>query len=126
MFIFIKIFFTLKENILNPAKFGSHFESIIKLEFFQKIINSTFEKEKFNFIPKLNIRINGNQIAIYNGLEIPKSKNHFYIIVNFTEKEINQKYSQNEDMLRKNYTKDEKIIKTKNKYYKELDKIEEI
>ena len=51
------IFFTLKENILNPALFGSHFDSIIKLKFFQKIINSTFEKEKFNFIPKLNIQI---------------------------------------------------------------------
>ena len=119
------IFYSLKENILNPVLFGAHFDSFSKLEFFQKIINSTFEKEKFSFNPKINTRINGNKITIYNGLEIPRSKNYFDIIVNYTEKEIKQRYIDNEEILRKNYTREEKIIEAKNKYYNELEKIEE-
>ena len=112
------IFFSLKENVLNPALFGSRFDSIAKLEFFQKTINSIFEKEKFDNL-KLNSRVNGNKITIYNGLEIPKSKNYFDKIVNY------KRYIDNEGVLRKNYLTEEKIMGAKSKYNKELDKIEE-
>ena len=118
------IFYSLKENILNPALYGSYFDSIAKLEFFKKTINSIFEKEKFNNL-KLNTRVNGNKITIYNGLEIPKSKNYFDKIVNYTENELCQRYNDNEGILRKNYLTEEKIIGAKSKYNKELDKIEE-
>ena len=117
------IYYSINENILNQILFGTHFESIQKIEYFQNLINSTFNKEKFT--QKLKTRINANQIKIYNGLNIPKSKNFLDIIVNYIEKDISPRYIENEELLRKNYKKEEKILETKKKYYMQLQRFEE-
>ena len=117
------IYYALNENILNQILFGIHFESIQKIEFFKNLINSTFNKEKFTL--KLKTRINANQIKIYNGLNIPKSKNFLDIIVNYIDKDISPRYIENEELLRKNYKKEEKILETKKKYYMQLQRFED-
>ena len=117
------IYHALNENILIQILFGNHFDSISKIEYFQNLINSTFIKEKFG--QKLKTRINANQIKIYNGLDIPKIKNYLDIIVNYIDKDISQRYIENEELLRKNYKKEEKIIETKRKYYYQLQRFED-
>ena len=116
------IYHSLKENVLNQILFGEHIDLIRKIEYFQNIINSTFEKEKFN--TKLKSRVNANQITIYSGLDIPKSKNILDTLVNYIDKEISPRYIENEDILRKNYNKEEKILENRKIYYKEFERLE--
>ena len=116
------LYHSLKENILNQMLFGEQFDLIIKIPFFQNLVNSTFEKIKFT--QKLSTKINGNQIKIYTGLDLPKSKNIFDILANYIDNDISQRYNENEELLRKDYSKEDKIIETKKNYYRQLERFE--
>ena len=48
----------------------------MKNEFFRNIILSYLTKTEFDVRPKLGI--NSNKITIYNGLQLPQSKNCYF------------------------------------------------
>jgi len=62
------------------------------MNFFKNIIISNFQKEKFTPKPKLKMNINANNIDIYNGLKLPKSKFYFDKLTNYVNDEITQGY----------------------------------
>ena len=119
------ILFSLKENILNQILNTSHFDLLMQIEFFNNMINSNFEKTKFNFIPPIKMNVNANNITIYNGLEIPKSKFYFDILIKYINDEISSRYIENEESLRKNYNKEEKINEVTKLYNIKIDRFEE-
>ena len=61
------------------------------------------------------MKINGNEVHIYNGLQIPKSKKYFNILINYIKEEIITRYKENESLMRKNI-RDEDINIFKDKY----------
>ena len=119
------ILFGLKENVLNQILNTSHFDLLMQNEYFNNIINSTFEKIKFNFNPPIKMNVNANKITIYNGLEIPKSKSFLDKLIKYVNDEISFRYIENEESLRKNYNKEEKIIEATKNYNNKIDRFEE-
>ncbi len=119
------ILFSLKENVLNQILNTSHFDLLMQIDFFKNIINSTFEKTKFNFRPPIKMNINANLITIYNGLEIPKSKSYLDKLIKYVNNEISLRYSENEGSLRKNYSKEEKVEKITELYNYKMNRFEE-
>ena len=81
------------------------------------IVNTFFGSRK----ELLNI-LKSNKIRILNGFNLPKYKNYFDKIINYTKNEIYDKYIQNERELRKQIN-DKKIKDNCNKYYEELNQL---
>jgi hypothetical protein len=117
------IFFSLKDCLLNTLLNNTHFELITNTEYFKNLIHDYFEKTDFiGTMPKMNI--NANDITIYNGLEIPKSRTSFDVLIKYINDEIIQRFLDNEKIMRKMY-KEEKIEEVRLKYYKNLERYEE-
>ena len=102
-----------------------HIDLIMKNEFFNNLIMNNFDKTNFNFVPPIRMNINYNKVTIYNGLEIPQSKTYLDQLINYTNNEISQRYLKNEELLRKNYVKEEKCEEVTQKYMKQLDRFED-
>ena len=119
------IFYSLKENILNQILFNPILDSIMNDEYIYILINNIFDRTKFNFTPKLKMNVNANKITIYNGLEIPKSKNFLEIIIKYVDEEIASKYLENENHLRTKIIKQEKEQSTLQEFNKKIDRYEE-
>ena len=122
------IFYAFKENILNQLLCNPNYDLILQNEYFLNLINKTFEKTKFNFVPALKMRINGNNVDIYNDFKIPKSKPYFNLILEYVKKDIIEKKKDSlvdvEQSLRKNLS-GEKIEKTKKEYTEKIKRFEE-
>ena len=122
------IFYAFKENILNQLLCNPNYDLIMQNEYFLNLINKTFEKTKFNFVPALKMRINGNNVDIYNDFKIPKSKPYFNLILEYVKKDIIEKKKDSlvdvEQSLRKNLS-GEKIEKTKKEYTEKIKRFEE-
>ena len=85
------IYFSLKDCVLNTLLFNKHFDLIMNNEYFQKFINEYFEKTEFTgTAPKMNI--NSNEVNIFNGLEIPKSKGSFDLLVKYINDSVASRY----------------------------------
>ena len=67
------ILYSLNENVLNQLLINPNFDLLMKNGFFSNLINTVFDKSKFNFRLPIKMNINANQVKIYNGLEIPKA-----------------------------------------------------
>ena len=119
------IFYSLRENVLNQIITTKHFDLLMKNDYFNNIIASTFEKTQFKFIPRIKMIENENKITIYNGLELPKSKLYFDRLIKYFSDELNNRYIENEESLRKNYNMEEKISEVTQNYKKEYDRLEE-
>ena len=122
------ILYAFKENILNQLLCNPKYEMIIQNDYFHNLIEKTFDKTKFNFNPPLKMRINGNNVDIYNDFKIPKSKPSFNLILEYVKKEIIEKKKDSlvdaEQSLRKNLT-GEKIEKTRKEYMDKINRFEE-
>ena len=111
------LLFSFKENILNQILSNDNLSLLMQNDYFNNLISSNFDNVKFKFNPPLKMKINANQVIIYNGLVIPKSRGSMEKLIKYVNDDICQEYIKNEDSLRKNYTTQEKIIeKTKNYY----------
>ena len=111
------LLFSFKENILNQIIFNENLNLLMQNDYFNNLISSNFDNTKFKFNPPLKMKINANQVTIYNGLVLPKSRLYMEKLIKYVNDDICQNYIKNEDSLRKNYTTQEKIIeKTKNYY----------
>ena len=91
------IYFGFKENALNQIIITKHFDTLMQIDFFNSMINSIFEKTKFNFAPPIKMNIDANIITIYNGLEIPKSKLFFDMLIKYVIDEIDKRYKDKEE-----------------------------
>ena len=112
------IFYGFKENVLNAILNNPHLDIIMENQYLDNLITNVFEKTKFNFIPKIKMNINANQIIIYNGLEIPKSKSYLEIIIKYIDETICKGYNENENKLRKKVLENE--AESIQKYQNEL------
>ena len=119
------IFSTLKQNILIPLLNNDNFELFKKNEYLNELIANEFDKKDFNFIPKLSMAINANEIIIYNGLTLPKSKLFIDKLIIYINEQISPRYIKNEQLLRKNFTKEEKIKEVQEIYNDELYRLED-
>ena len=118
------IFFSLKDCVLNPLLFNSHLDLITKNEYFGKLINEYFEKTIFiGNIPKMNI--NANEITIYNGLELPKSRIALDSLIKYINEEICNRYLTKEEKLRAFMRDEKKIEERKEDYNKSLERYKE-
>ena len=122
------ILYAYKENILNQLLCNEKYDLILQNEFFLNLINKTFEKTKFNFNPPLKMRINGNNVDIYNDFKIPKSKPNFDLIIQYVLSDIIKKKKDSlidvEHSLRKNLV-GEKIEKGIKDYNDKMKRFEE-
>ena len=125
LFLLNIIFYTLKNNILNPIIINPHFDLIVKNEFFSNLINESFNTTKFNFVPRIKMNINANKIIIYNGLELPQSKKCLDELVKYVNDEISQRYLLKENLLRKNYSSEEKSEEAIQEYNNQIDRFEQ-
>ena len=117
------IYFSLKDCVLNPLLFNTHYELIINHKYFQNLLSEYFQKTDFiGKKPKMNI--NANDIVIYNNMEIPKSLNAFEKLTKYINADISMRYLNNEQNLRK-VINDDKVDASINKYKKNLDRYEE-
>ena len=114
-----------KENILNQIIITKHFDLLMENDYFNNVITTSFEKTKFNFKSPIKMNINANKVDIYNGLELPKSKSHFDKLIKYFTDEIYRRFNENEESLRKNYNKEEKISEVTQNYNKEHDRLSE-
>ena len=118
------IFFSLKDCVLKPLLFNSHYELVINHKYFRNLISEYFEKTDFiGKKPKMNI--NANEIIIYNGIEIPKSVIAFEQLIKYINADITTRYLNNEQNLRKVINGDEKIEERITKYKKNIGRYEE-
>ena len=117
------IYYAFKENVLNAILNNPHLDIIMQNQSLDTLITNTFEKTKFNFVPKIKLNINANQIIIYNGLEIPKSKNYLEIIMKYVDEKICKAYIDNENKLRKQNIENE--VKSIQDYQNELNNLHE-
>jgi hypothetical protein len=62
----------LKDSLLIPLLFNTHYDLIINQKYFRNLITEYFEKIDFKS-KKPRMIINYNDIIVYNGIEIPKS-----------------------------------------------------
>ena len=117
-----------KENVLNQLLCNPKFELILQNEYFLNLITKTFETIKFNFRPPLKLKINGNNVIIYNDFKIPKSKPYFDLIIKYVKSDIIEKKKDSlvdvEQSLRKNLI-GEKIDKTRKDYTDKIKRFEE-
>ena len=122
---FLKIILTgFKDNILNQLLINKNYEIFLQNDFFKNIIMKYFEKKTFNFVPPIKLGINKNNITIYNGLQIPHSKIYFDKIIKYVNDEINERFIENENLLRKHYENKEETLEIIEMYENQLKKIE--
>ena len=119
------IFDSLKENILLPILNTKNYNSLMENEYFNDLIKKQFEKSEFNFTPPLKEKFESNKIKIKNGFNLPNCKYYLDKILNYTKKDICNKYIINEGMLRKKLEGNENIEKKRKKYNDILSKLEE-
>ena len=112
------IYYSLSKNILNQILNTRHFDLLFQDEYFNNLITSTFEVNKFKFKKPIKMEVNANEIIIYNELEIPDSKSNFDKLIKYVNEEICSRYFKNEELLRKQYSKEEKIIEVTKQFYK--------
>ena len=120
------IYFSLKDCVLNTLLFNKHLDLIINNEYFQKFISEYFEKTEFvGTAPKMNI--NANELNIYNGLEIPKSRGSFDLLVKYISGSVALRYLNIEKKMRKIYKEEEanELEKTKEEYNNKLERYQE-
>ena len=109
--------YSFKENMLSQILLNEKLDLLMKNDYFNELIVSHFNFTKFKFNPPIKMKINANQVNIYNGLVIPKSKLYMDKLIKYIKDDICQNYIKNEESLRKSYSTQEKIIeKTKNYY----------
>ena len=121
-YLFNIIFHSLKENIMLPILINDNCNILMQNQYFKKLITDEFNKKEFNFACPLKMAINANQILIFNGFNLPKSKCHLDKIIKYFNDNVYSRFVNNEEILRKNYSK-EKAKKMENKYYNELEQI---
>ena len=68
---------------------NKNYEFLIQIEFYNNLIVKEFNKKKFNFIPKIKMNINENNLTLFNRLKSPKSKMHSNKVINYINEEIN-------------------------------------
>ena len=100
-----------------------NFNLLIEDKYFNNLINKEFEKSDFNFTQPLPKAFESNKIRLLNGFNLPKCKYYLDTIINYTKNEISSKFIKNEGELRKQIN-DKKIEDNCNKYYEELNKLE--
>ena len=71
------------------------------------------------------MNINANKIIIYNGLELPQSKKCLDELVKYVNDEISQRYLLKENLLRKNYSSEEKSEEAIQEYNNQIDRFEQ-
>ena len=122
-FCLLKIIYnSLNENILLPFIINKDIDSFKKNNYFNNLINNYFEKT-INTHKKLDMNINANEIIIYNGLLIPKSKSNLSTLMKYFEGRL-EKFNTNEALLRNKIYKDiNKIIKKEKEYQRNLELI---
>ena len=120
------IFYILKQNILIPILNNENLDILFKIDYFKSLIISEFENTKYNFVPKLKLAINSNEIILNNGITIPQSNIFLGKIITYANEEKNiSRYIINEESLRKKYNKQEENTEILENYYDELDRLEE-
>ena len=119
------IFHLLKQHILLQIVEQDKYNNLKSSNYFSEFISEELNKKKFNFVPQLKPVINGNQITIYNGLQVPESKLHLEKINVYINNEILSRYIENEDSLRKKYLNEEDINKAVDNYKNELEQLNE-
>ena len=112
----------LKENIFNQLVIYDNFDLFLQNNYFTNMIYSFFERTSFNFVAKTGINL--NQVTIYNGLQIPKSKTYIDKIIKYVDDEICQRFLDNENLLRIIYEDEEKIAEITKLYGDENKKFE--
>ena len=117
------IYHLLKQHLLLQIVDKDEYNNLNNNNFFSELISEELNKKVFNFVPQLKPVINGNQIIIYNGLQIPESKLFLERINVYINNEIFNRYVENEDSLRKKYFTDEEINKAKDIYKNEIDQL---
>ena len=115
------IFKSLTDSVLNPFIINKDINTLLKNNFFNNLVTSYFEKPQ-NVNKKLRMNINANNVTIYNGLKIPRSKQIFNELIKYFDEEISERYIKNEDILRKGYKEDKKIFAKETEYKKNLEK----
>ena len=112
------IYFSLKDCILSPLLISTHLDLITKEQYIKDMVEEYFEKTEFDGqLPRINI--NANNIIIYNGLELPRSKFYFELLFKYVNDTIVSRYLSNENSLR-NLIKEEKIDEITKKYNQNL------
>ena len=113
------IYNSLNDNILGPFLINKDIESLLKNNYFNNLINNYFEKT-INPNKKLNMNINANEINIYNGLLLPKSKTALSALIKYFDGRL-EIFNTNEASLRnKKYTDENKIYKKEKEYKQKL------
>ena len=106
----------MKDCILFPLLTSSHLDLITKELYIKNMIEEYFEKTDFiGQSPRMVI--NANNITIFNGLEIPRSKFYLELLIKYVNDNIAPRYLNNENTLRKLIKEDniDEITKTYNK-----------
>ncbi len=123
---FLKIILTgFKDNILNQLLINKNYEIFLQNDFFKNIIIKYFEKKTFNFVPPIKLGINKNNITIYNGLQIPHSKIYFDKIIKYVNDEINERFIENENLLRKIYEDQREIFEMTEEHSNHMKRFED-
>ena len=91
---------SLKQNILVPILDKNNLELLLKNEYLSNLVKNHFEKTTFNIFPKPLQQINFNRIVIYNGMNLPQSKQYLEKIIKYIKEEILDRYLYNEESLR--------------------------
>ena len=117
------IYFSLRDSVLNPLLNNTHLDIITNEEYFKKLIDDYFEKTEFIGI-KPRLAINANEVTIYNGLELPRSKTFIESLNKYINDDIVPKFLINEETLRKSI-KEDKIDEKIRKYNKSVEKYKE-
>ena len=110
----------LKNEILNQIVYGNNLETFMKNGYLSNIILNYFTNTNFKI--KLKQGINSNKITIYNGLQIPQSKQNLDKIITYVNDTISQRYIDNENLLRKDIENDANDIYLIDNYQSQLDK----
>ena len=125
LFLLRITFYSFKENMLIQLINNEFFDLFMQNKYLNSLINTNFQKIEFNFCPAIKMALNSNKIIIYNGLKIPKSKSHLDKLINYINNEIYERYINNEEIMRKQNTKEQKIEEIIKEYNKEIDRLEQ-
>ena len=106
--------YSIEKDILNQLLINANIDMILENDSFNGIVNTVFNVSKFP--KKLKKIVNGNEIIIYNGLMLPGCRIYLNELNNYYNKEILERYLNNENMMRKNYKTEKKIDEVVKKY----------
>ena len=117
------VYFGLKDCVLCPLLYNTNLELITGEPYIKNMIEEYFEKTEFNG-PMPRMSVNANNITIYNGLEIPRSKFYLEPLIKYVNEAICSKYLKNENSLRSALSINKIDIMTK-QYNRNLERFEE-